>query len=166
MIANCITGTRIVGATVLLFLEPFTKPFYIVYLLCGFSDAIDGLVARLTGTAGKFGAKLDSIADLLFYSSALLKQLPELWVRLPYWIWILVGATVVVRIACYTLAAVRTRQMAALHTYGNKASGLAVFLIPFALLLPRVTIPYCAVAALIAAAASVHELTIHLGREK
>lgn len=36
------------------------------------SDAIDGTVARLTGSTGERGARLDSICDVVFYAMAIL----------------------------------------------------------------------------------------------
>ncbi len=48
-LANIITGLRIVGSLVLLFFDVLSFPFYITYLLCGFSDMIDGTIARKNG---------------------------------------------------------------------------------------------------------------------
>lgn len=79
---NFITFLRIIGALWLCFIRPFTTAFYVVYTICGISDMLDGWVARMTGSAGEFGAKLDSIADLLFYSVMLLRIFPALWLSL------------------------------------------------------------------------------------
>ena len=50
-IANILTGYRILGSILLLFFPAFSTEFYITYLLCGFSDMIDGTIARKTNTA-------------------------------------------------------------------------------------------------------------------
>ena len=71
-IPNIITAVRIIGAAVLLFVEPLVVPFYVIYTLCGLSDAIDGFVARLIGAESALGAKLDSVADLMFYAVMLI----------------------------------------------------------------------------------------------
>ena len=51
-IANILTGGRILGSILLLFFPAFSLAFYIVYLLCGFSDMIDGTVARKKAPVG------------------------------------------------------------------------------------------------------------------
>ena len=62
--ANLITGTRILCSVALLFCPVFSLSFYILYLVAGLTDMIDGAVARKTGTVSEFGAKLDiSVVD-------------------------------------------------------------------------------------------------------
>ena len=39
-IANILTGCRIFGSILLLFFPAFSLGFYIIYLLCGFSDKV------------------------------------------------------------------------------------------------------------------------------
>ena len=51
---------------------------FIVYSVCGVSDVVDGTLARLTGSESSFGAKLDSIADILFYGVMILRLFPLL----------------------------------------------------------------------------------------
>lgn len=52
------------------------KPLFAVLVLGAvLTDVLDGPVARYLGTAGRFGANVDSAADLLFYIS------------LPVWTW-------------------------------------------------------------------------------
>ena len=64
-VANIITVFRILGSILLLFFPVYSGAFYITYLLCGFSDMIDGTVARMTNSAGELGAKIDTAADLV-----------------------------------------------------------------------------------------------------
>ena len=44
--ANVITTCRIVSSIYLLFCPVFSVRFYAVYLFCGFTDMIDGAIAR------------------------------------------------------------------------------------------------------------------------
>lgn len=162
--ANILTCMRILGTLVLLFLQPMSSAFYIVYSISGVTDVLDGFVARLTKTTSKLGAKLDSAADLLFYAVMLLLLLPTLWMRLPWWIWILVGIVLSVRLAAYVTAYVKTRAFSALHTILNKMTGLGVFLIPYFLQTELLT-GYCLVVGSVGFLSSTHELIIHL-REK
>ena len=65
--ANVITLMRIGLAISLLFIRKYSPLFLILYSICGFTDILDGYIARKTRTESKFGAKLDTIADLLFF---------------------------------------------------------------------------------------------------
>ena len=71
-IANAITSLRIIGSVVLLFFDVSSLPFYITYLLCGFSDMIDGTIARKTNAVTEFGSKLDTVADFVFVAVCLI----------------------------------------------------------------------------------------------
>ena len=81
-LANIITGVRIIGSIALLFFPVFSFGFYAIYLLCGFSDMIDGTIARKTNTVSEFGSKLDTAADLVFVAVCLIKVLPLLHIPL------------------------------------------------------------------------------------
>lgn len=91
---NLITGTRILCSVALLFCLALSTSFYVLYLVAGLTDMIDGAVARMTGTTGKFGAKLDSAADVLFVAVCLWKLLPSLTVPLWLRIWIVLIALI------------------------------------------------------------------------
>jgi CDP-diacylglycerol--glycerol-3-phosphate 3-phosphatidyltransferase len=160
-VPNCITACRIAGAILLLFLTPLSTAFYVVYSLCGFSDVLDGLIARATRTTSEFGAKLDSVADLTFYTAMMLKILPVLWELLPHWIWFAVAAVLLVRLSAYGVAAVRYRQFASLHTYLNKFTGLMLFAVPYFLSLPF-SVGYCFTVCAVGGLSSLEELVMHL----
>ena len=74
--ADTITSVRIVASLFLLLLPLRSAGFLVVYPLTGLPDALDGWLARQTGTASDFGAKLDSIAHLLFYAVLTLRPSP------------------------------------------------------------------------------------------
>ena len=76
--ANIITASRILLSIALLFCPAFSPAFYVLYVAGGASDMIDGAVARKTGTAGKLGSRLDTIADFVFTAVCLIKLLPML----------------------------------------------------------------------------------------
>lgn len=126
--ANILTGFRILGSVLLLFLPIFSLGFYIVYLLCGFTDMIDGTVARMTNSASRFGEKLDTAADIVFVAAALIRFLPNL--PIPTWLWIWGGGIAVVKIGNILLGYVFQKEFAALHTKLNKVTGLLLFLLP------------------------------------
>ena len=160
--ADRITLLRIAGTISLVALKPLSKGFFLLYAMTGLTDALDGWIARKTKTASDFGARLDSIADLLFYTVMLVRVFPSLWKALPGNIWYAVAGIAVVRVLAYLVAAVKYRRFASLHTYMNKLTGIAVFLIPFFLVTEYAAASCWAVCA-VAAAASLEELAIHLG---
>ena len=159
--ADTVTSVRIVSSLLLLFLPYHSAGFLTVYTLAGLTDVLDGWLARKTGTASDFGARLDSIADLLFYFVLLVRLSPILWRRLPVEIWFAVGVILAVRLAAYAAAAVKYHRFASLHTWLNKLTGGAVFLLPYMLALSEGIVYSWALCAL-AFAASLEELVIHL----
>ena len=128
-IANIITACRILGSILLLFFPAFSLDFYITYLLCGFSDMIDGTIARKTNSAGKFGSQLDTVADLIFAAVSLFKFLPA--IHIPQWLWIWIGAIATIKINNIIWGYIAGKQFISLHTTMNKATGLLLFLLPF-----------------------------------
>lgn len=159
--ADYITLLRIAGTVFLLVLEPFSAVFFLLYALTGLTDVLDGWIARKRKTADEFGARLDSIADLLFYAVILLRIFPVLITKLPKEIWYVVAAVFCIRISAYITAAIKYRRFASLHTYLNKATGIVVFLIPF-FLNTDYAVVFCRIVSAVAMAASLEELMIHL----
>ena len=127
-IANILTSCRILGSILLLFFPAFSVPFYIIYLFCGFSDMIDGTIARKTNSIGKLGSKLDTIADLVFVVASFFKLLPAIQIQLWLWIWGCVIA--LIKISNIVLGYVFKKQFVSLHTIMNKIAGLLLFLMP------------------------------------
>jgi len=154
------TEFRFVGSLCLIFINYDTAAFFILYSLCGISDALDGFVARITKSVSAFGSKLDSIADLAFYSVMCFKIMPELLALLPVWLWVMTFSVVSVRILAYAVAAIRFKKFASIHTYLNKATGIMLFVMPYMLKTPADLI-YCTAACAVAAASSCEELLIH-----
>lgn len=66
--AGILTVSRIFLSFLLLCTRPLSCPFYILYVLAGFTDMIDGIIARKTNTASEMGAKLDT-AEVLSVQS-------------------------------------------------------------------------------------------------
>lgn len=154
---NLITSIRIAGAVALIWILPFSPLFYGVYLICGLSDGLDGMVARLTKQTSDFGRLLDSVADLILYSVTFLKILPAMVSLLSRWIWVWLAAAVILRLMVYILIAVKFRKFAATHTWLDKLSSILVFLVPFTII-PGYGDWGCGLALLAATAASLEEL--------
>lgn len=101
--------------------------FFIIFLLCGLSDLLDGMIARKTNSQSALGARLDSAGDILFFIVVL--DCIAIWAGrqalalLPY-----VAAIVLLRFINLAIAGIRFRIFAAIHTYANKAAGILVFI--------------------------------------
>ena len=130
-IANILTGYRILGSILLLFFPVFSVPFYSIYLLCGFSDMIDGTIARKTKSTSEFGSKLDTAADLMFVTVSLIKLLPA--IHIPVWLWIWIAVIAIIKIGVIAFGFIRSNKLICLHTFLNKATGFLLFLLPLTL---------------------------------
>ena len=128
MIANIITVSRIIFSALLLVFPQHSYSFAVLYLLCGVTDAIDGFLARKLHTESEKGAMLDSTADLFFAVVYAVKILPLL--SLPLWIWIWTAIIAVIKITGVMIASKKTHKILIGHSYGNKLTGLFLFLLP------------------------------------
>ena len=161
-LADALTLLRLVCSPALFALQPDGAAFWTLYAALGLTDALDGPFARASRQGPtERGAKLDSAADLLFYTIMLVKLLPVLIARLPAAIWYGVGAVLVIRLASYGVALVKYHRFAALHTYWNKFTGACVFAVPYILGLP-VAGPLCIAVTVVAGISSLEELVLHL----
>ncbi|MEK3748501.1 CDP-alcohol phosphatidyltransferase family protein [Paenibacillus sp. FSL E2-8871] len=131
-IPNGITFGRIILAMLLLFLDPLSLAFLVIYILCGVTDLIDGPIARMTNTTSSLGAKLDSAADTILIAVSLFTLYPLLGLTLEIMIWIFMIA--VIRLTSIGVALRRFKTYASIHTYGNKLTGLLLFITPLWLL--------------------------------
>ena len=154
-IANIITASRIVFSLPLLLIPLSSAWFYALYLLCGFSDMIDGTVARRTNSATQFGARLDTVSDFVFMSVALIKFLPHL--HIPVWLWIWIGIIAMIKLGNAALGFVRTKKLISPHTVLNKVTGLLLFLLPATISFIDLTYTLPIVCA-VATVAAIHEV--------
>ena len=145
--ANLITSCRILLSLLLLFFPALSPGFYGLYLAAGLSDMLDGFVARRTNSASPLGAKLDSMADIVFLAVCLIKLLPVL--TLPVWLWVWVGLIALLRLVNVVSGFVRRKKLVLLHTRANKLTGALLFLLPLSLGFLNIAytaVPLCALA--------------------
>ena len=115
---------------------------------------VDGTIARKTGAVSSFGARLDTVADFLFVIASFVKLVPV--IRIPAWIWCWSAVIAAVKLVNLVRGFTQTKQMPALHTIANKATGLCLFLLP--LTISFVDLRYTApVVCLIATIAAIQE---------
>lgn len=162
---NIITSLRIILTVCLLFTKPFTVSFFVIYTSSGFTDILDGTIARITKTTSEFGAKLDSAADLLFYSIMIIKIFPKLLKILPLWVWCFAVLIALERVFSYTYAAIKYKCFASLHTLLNKITGFAVFVLPYIVNL-CFGVYYCIIVCIVGLTSTTEELIIHIKGNK
>ena len=131
-IANIVTSIRIFGSVYMLYSPVFSLQFYSTYLLCGFTDMIDGTIARKTNNVTTFGSQLDSIADLIFLTVASIKILPV--ISIPNWLWVSILTIFLMKTTTIIWRYILTKQFMIQHTLMNKLTGFLLFVLPLSLL--------------------------------
>ena len=162
-ITNIITGSRIVFSLPLLFLPLSSAWFYALYLICGFTDMVDGTVARKTGAVSEFGAKLDTVADFVFMLVCAVKILPVL--RLPVWLWVWTLLIALIKILNIALVFIAKKKLMSIHSVLNKITGFALFLLPLTLNFVEDTDSVLAICVLATVAVAQEIYLVKKGRE-
>ena len=129
--ANIITGIRIVISTALLFCPALSPTFFALYIVGGFSDMVDGAVARKTGAVSEFGSKLDTVADTVFIAVCLIKLLPVLHV--PIWLYIWIAIIACIKVVNIAAGYIRQKEFISVHSMINKVTGGMLFFFPLTL---------------------------------
>ena len=145
--ANLITLCRILLSFVLFFLLPMSVPFIVVYLLCGISDMVDGLVARKTNTVSEFGSKLDTVADFIMVVVCMIKLFPI--PAIDSWLYVWIAVIAFIKAINIASGFVVQKKFVGLHTLMNKITGVLIFALPLTLKLFDLkysAVPVCAVA--------------------
>jgi len=147
MTANVITGLRILVSAVLVFCPVFSPIFYVLYLIAGLSDMVDGIIARKTNSVSEFGSRFDSIADFIFVAVCLLKILPV--IDIPVWLYVWTAVIALIKIINIISGVAKQKIYVAVHTTMNKVTGVLLFMLPLTLtVVPLIYtgIPICSVA--------------------
>ena len=147
MMANVITGLRILVSAVLVFCPVFSQIFYVLYLIAGLSDMVDGIIARKTNSVSEFGSRFDSIADFVFVAVCMIKVLPAM--DIPIWLCVWAVVIALIKIINIISGFIVQKRFVALHTTMNKVTGVLLFILPLTLsMVPLIYtgIPICSVA--------------------
>lgn len=100
-----------------------TRALGVTLAVAGVTDVLDGPVARWTGISSRFGAQLDSVADILLMASIFwwfVLLVPEFFVEnaIPLTVWAVIG------IAAVVVTVVRFGRLGNLHLYSAKTAGV------------------------------------------
>ena len=131
MLANIITIIRILCSIAMLFRPVFSAAFYALYITAGISDIVDGWVARKTNTVSEFGAKLDTVADIIFVVICLVKLLPVMDISL--WLYVWIGIVALIKAINIVSGFVVQKRFVAVHSVMNKVTGVLLFSLPLTL---------------------------------
>ena len=162
-IPNSLSILRIVLSLLILVAVQNKTLIFVIMLLCGLTDVLDGFIARRFNCQSQLGARLDSIGDLVFFLVLVLYFL--VWrIDLIKENIVFLSAVTAVRLASLIVSRVKNRKAYALHTIANKITGVVVFtgiLISF-IIEKRVIIEIILTVALVSA---VEELLIMITRD-
>lgn len=123
---NILSASRIALCLPLLLVDALTMPFWVLYVIAGITDMLDGFLARRWGVESKFGARLDSLADFVFVLAVGYKLFP--WLKLPASLWMMIGFIALVKIVNAISAYVVKHRIEFLHTKANKLTGFLLFI--------------------------------------
>ena len=158
-IPNILSICRIFLSFLLLLLKPLGIPFFIIYIICGISDFLDGFIARKYKVTTKLGARLDSIADFVMFMIIIIVIYPLITSSVI--IKVSIFGIIIIRVIAATTAFIKYKSFAMIHTYGNKITGFLVLLIPVFLLL-KVTDKIILFVCIIAILSAMEELLIQI----
>lgn len=163
LIPNYITIIRILLTLSLILIKPLSITFLAIYITCGISDVLDGYIARKTNTTSNLGDKLDSIADMMLVFILIFKLYPVINPSAKIIAWIIIIA--IIKAVSMIIVYLKYKTFEILHTYGNKFTGILLFLFPLliAFIKANVLITVICSAATIF---SIEELIIHLTSKK
>ncbi|WP_078579342.1 CDP-alcohol phosphatidyltransferase family protein [Salipaludibacillus agaradhaerens] len=158
-IPNYLSLFRIVLSPFLLLVEPLGGLFFTLYFMCFISDGLDGYIARKTDTESRFGAKLDSFADMITF--IILMYVLYGIINPTTLIIYLVIIIAFIRATSLIIVVLKCKTFGIVHSYGNKLTGLTLSILPISFIffpLDVFVIPVC----ILASFSAVEELLIHL----
>ena len=125
-IPDLLSMSRIVLCLPLLMVDAMTVPFWVLYVIAGLTDILDGFLARRWGVESKLGARLDSLADFVFVLTVGYKFFPLL--KLPATLWMMIGLIALIKVANAISSYMVKRRIEFLHTRANKLTGFFLFI--------------------------------------
>jgi CDP-diacylglycerol--glycerol-3-phosphate 3-phosphatidyltransferase len=93
------------------------------------SDMLDGFIARKCKIETEIGARIDSIADIIFIITAMIKILPILNLMNEIIIWLVL--IVLIKLVNIISSYIYYKKIVLLHTIANKITRFILFIAPF-----------------------------------
>lgn len=126
---NALSAIRLVGSPLMLWMSPKFEPHWTVltFAVLGFTDWLDGFLARRWHQTTDFGSMLDGVADLVFYPCAavlLFFWFPQyLLPNTPY-----IALTGIALIAVIAMSWKVCGRIVLLHTHLSRCAAVLVYL--------------------------------------
>ena len=136
-LANGITVIRMICAGAIFVVSPKTITFWGAYVVGSLSDILDGFVARIFHIQSDIGAKLDSVADLMFVIALIFSLIK--YFSIPSWVLISIIVMTTWRGVNLFIGYYRFRTFASIHTLLNKGVGGMVYGFPIIYLILGLT---------------------------
>ena len=127
--ADIITCSRIRFSIGISFFPPFSPQFFALYCAAGFTDMIDGVIARKTHSVSEFGAVLDTFADIVFVLVCFIKFIPV--IEIPVWLYVWIAVIALIKTVNIISGYAVEKKFVTLHTVMNKVTGILLFVLPF-----------------------------------
>jgi len=161
-IPNSITLLRIAGAISLIFIEPMSVLFLVVFGVCGATDVVDGFIARKFHVESRLGSVLDTLCDFALYIIMVIRLWYIIVDTFQVGTWVVAISACALRVVSYGICFLKYKKFSSVHTYMNKVLGFSFFLFPFVCLAPSLAILiYSYVAGSVALIGSIEEILIH-----
>ena len=118
--------SRIALCLPLLMVDAMTLPFWVLYLIAGLTDMLDGFLARRWRVESEFGDRLDSLADFVFVIAVGYKLFPYL--KLPTALWMMIGLIALLKTVNAISLYMVKHKIEFPHTKANKLTGFLLFI--------------------------------------
>jgi len=130
-IPNMLGIIRILLTIALIFIYPVLGTLsFIVFCIAGFTDMIDGpLARRIPNGASKLGADIDAFADMFLIIVGVFVLIPAMGVW--SWLWFGIIAALAFKILSASLTGlIKHKRVLFTHTIGNKLAAIFLFIAP------------------------------------
>ena len=124
---NVLSVLRIILSPIIFFTKDNKFILFSVLIIIGLTDVLDGYIARKYKKQTNIGSWLDSIADFVFYTLLVIYTIVfefNIIIKVKYFIIIIIGIKILTMIA----SCIKYKKFGFLHTFGNKITGIIIFM--------------------------------------
>ncbi len=127
-IVNILTLSRIIFSILMAMNYNNKIILVILFLYCGLSDILDGYLARRYNVDSDNGAKMDTIADLVFFCVIMYILLIMVPIEILSKFIVYIVITFILKVIAIIIAWYKYKEFVILHTILNKITGILIFI--------------------------------------